>query len=585
MKTSTLALAISAAVIAGWAINSEAQAPDPAPAPYQNSETMLSGWLEKNYSDMISLCLGGVGKLKLKRDKRDHPVSSIPKIISQIPDFSVKRVKPWASDPLTRIFAYVYKSSDTRFGDVVIDNGRYLADEYDNSEQQFVDDDRQLVTYESNCASSIKAAADLNSGFSLAAITLEGAGNSAINGNFNETASLTGGSFVSPIVRDWTKNGPARSAADQFKAGLWFWEWYQRNGVSTGNQLLYSIRGWMLSRNITETQGLAITGKVGGGISLPFLTGKSSLGGTVAGSSTGRVRLYRFMLEDAGQAYPQADYYPLPAAADVVRVMNATAVSRLVPTGDNSLRSGQQKTFQADVPMLPLRYCNIGWEIADASAAAGGIAILGAGMQGEGQDRACRFTFEYTAPASLPAGSHRPAFALQIKDPLLPAGLQPFKIPVRPSFAVGKTPTHVLQSNVPVAFTASALPGAPARSLVRWTSTIRVTDDNVMGANPQVRVDKLAVGGCSASPAQLGDYRVSSAVTQRTNTSGFLVTIAVEADYDAAVTSDWQNASCTVQGAISYQIDGTWVDKSFEPTIKLIVPSKPPAPAADGLAQ
>lgn len=578
MKTRLAALAAFAAMVSAvGAEGAKAQTPEPEPS-RQDAETSLSGWLERNYGDMMTRCLSGAGKFKLRRGKRDYDISSVPKIVAQVPDFTTRRIKPWADDSLARIFTYVYKSGDSPAGGIVVDSGRYLADEYDNNSQQFLDDGRQLVTYDSSCASAIKASADLNAGFTIAAITLEGAGNSAITGNFNETASLTGGTFLSPVVRDWTKNGPARSATDQFKAGLWFWEWYQRNGVSTGNQLLYSIRGWMLVRNAVETQDRTIAGKVGGGASLPFLTGKSSTSGSAGTTGNGRLRLYRFMLDDAGAANPQAQFYAMPTAAEVVRVMNATATSRFIAVGDNSLRSGQQTTFHADVPMLPLRYCNTGWDIVDAGTAAASLAVVDAAMRSEGQERTCRFTFQYTAPATLPAGSHQPAFSLKIRDPLLPAGLESFKVPVRPSFAVGRTPTHVLQSNFPVAFVASAVPGTPTRSLVRWVSTIRVTDNNMMGATPQVRVDKLAVGGCPVAPPQLGDYRVSSAVAPRSNASSFLVTISVEADYDAAITNDWQRVGCTLQGAISYQLDGAWIDKSFEPAITLTVPTEPATP-------
>ena len=116
---------------------------DPDPKPFStNQPGLLSSWLEKNFSDMTYFCLGGQ-KIKLKKGWSEKDTSSIPAIIAQKLNLTkpdAPKYKSFADATLTRLFGYVYKQNDSERGGIVADPGRYLPDNYSNTDDQIAED-------------------------------------------------------------------------------------------------------------------------------------------------------------------------------------------------------------------------------------------------------------------------------------------------------------------------------------------------------------------------------------------------------------------------------------------------------------
>lgn len=560
-----------------FAITTAAWAADPDPKPYRTDKPgLLSSWLESNFSQMTYLCLGGQ-KIKLKRNLSEKTVSSIPAIIARnlkLSDPNPPKYRSFSDATLTRLFGYVYKKSDSEAGGIVADLSRYLADNYSNTDDQLAEDGLSLLTYNVNCASSLNSAASFNAGFQLAPATLEAAAKATLSRKFDQRVSLTYGTFVSPLYRDWQVATATRTQSDRFRAAALFWQWYRANGNIEG-KLLTSIIGWSLYRDAGLSSDDNIEARASAGVALPVLTASTKIDVTSGAVIGIRRKDYYFVMQDNGPALSSA-FQSLPKIDEVVAAMKSSAHVRFAPVGDNVVRKDIEKTFTADVLGLPTGLCVPTY--VPSQPTTGKILFRNAVL--DSSKGVCRFTLAYT-PTTPAAGTQNFTVDLTWSETGMKAGVLPFSIPVPVAFVNSDRPRSQLESNVPVQPTYSTVSITPPNTLLTWKTNIRVFDEGLLKHSSNVKVP-LYLAGCG-STSRVGDFRFDGVLLPRPtiDAASVLLQINVTADYVAPVSAQWANQLCEVQGNIEYEVGGEWIPRPLPGKIQLVVPVEaPPQPGS-----
>lgn len=559
-------------ISASLAIPTMARAADPDPKPFKMDQpNLLSSWLESNFFQMTYFCLGGQN-IKLKKRRSEKTVSSIPAIIAQkmkLSDANPPKYKSFADATLTRLFGYVYKQSDSDSGGIVADPSRYLTDNYANTDDQLAEDGLGLVTYNVNCASSLNSAASFNAGYQLAPVTLEAVAKATLSRKFDQRVSLTYGTFVSPVYRDWQVSTSTRALSDRFRAAALFWQWYRANGNIEG-KLLTSIIGWSLYRDAGSSSDDNIEARASAGVSLPVLTASTKIDS--AGHEDNKIRRkdYYFVMQDSGPAL-QSAFQPLPKIEDVVAAMKSSTQVRFAPVGDNVVRKDIEKTFTADVLDLPAGLCAPTY--APSQPAIGKVIFRSAAI--DSNKGICRFTLAYT-PATAAAGTQNFTVDLTWSENGLKPGVLPFAIPISVTFVASDRPKSQLESNIPVQPSPSTISITPPHTVLTWKTNVRVFDEGLLKNSSNVRVP-LYLAGCG-STARVGDIRFDGALLPRaaSDATSVLLQISAAADYAASVNPLWSTQLCEVQGNIEYEIGGAWVPRPLPGKIQLVVPVEPP---------
>lgn len=554
-----------------------AWAADPDPKPFKTDQPgLLSSWLESNFSQMTYFCLGGQ-KIKLKKNRSEKTVSSIPAIIAQnlkLSETNPPKYKSFSDATLTRLFGYVYKPSDSESGGIVADPSRYLADNYANTDDQLAEDGLGLLTYNVNCTSSLNSAASFNAGYQLAPATLEAAAKATLSRKFDQRVSLTYGTFVSPIYRDWQVSTAARALSDRFRAAALFWQWYRANGNIEG-KLLTSIIGWSLYRDAGSSSDDSVEARASAGVSLPVLTASTKIDSAMRQDATIRRRDYYFAMQDVGPA-SQSAFESLPKIEDVVAAMKSSAQVRFAPVGDNIVRKDIEKTFTVDVLGLPAGLCAPAYAL--SQPATGKVVFRNAVL--DSSKGICRFTLAYT-PTTAAAGTQNFTVDLTWSEGAMKPGVLPFTIPLPVAFVISDRPKSQLESNIPVQASPSIIPSTSPYTLLTWKTNVRVFDEGLLKNSSNIRI-KLYLAGCG-STARVGDFRFDGALLPRatSDAASVLLQINVNADYAALVSSQWSTQLCEVQGNIEYEIGGEWIPRPLPGKIQLVVPVEaPPQPGS-----
>jgi hypothetical protein len=554
-----------------------AWAADPDPRPFKADQPgLLSSWLESNFSQMTYLCLGGQ-KIKLKKSISEKTVSSIPAIIAQnlkLSESNPPRYKSFSDATLTRLFGYIYRESDSESGGVVADPSRYLPDNYGNTDDQLAEDGLGLVTYNVNCTSSLNSAVSFNAGYQLAPATLEAAAKATLSRKFDQMVSLTSGTFVSPVYRDWQVATPARDLGDRFRAAALFWQWYRANGNIEG-KLLTSIIGWSLYRDAGSNSDDSIEARASAGMALPVLTASTKINSANGANTRIRRRDFYFVMQDRGSAL-QSTFEPLPKIEEVVAAMKSSVQVRFAPVGDNVMRKDVEKNFIADVLDLPTGLCAPTY--APSQPATGKVAFRNAVL--DSSTGICRFTLAYT-PTTTAAGTQNFTVDLTWSESGMKPGVLPFAIPVPVAFVISDRPKSQLESNIPVQPSPSTISIMPPHTLLAWKTNVRVFDEGLLKSSSNIRIP-LYLAGCG-STARVGDFRFDGVLLPRatSDAASVLLQINVTADYAALVSSQWPAQLCEVQGNIEYEIGGEWIPRPLPNKIQLVVPVEaPPQPGA-----